>query len=100
MQGRGLHAEAPASPHVARELAVPLLRLLAQLSELLGIVQNMGESFLALARVQGLGGRPVELVSESRFFFFPLSPALSSRLAGLVERVRESFLLPGRGLAP
>jgi len=69
---RGLHAQAASPSHVPPELAVPLLRLLAQLSEFLGIVENMGESFLALAWVQGPGRWLIERVSESLLFFFAL----------------------------
>jgi len=67
-----LHAQ-PATPaHVTAEFAVPLFCLLAQFSEFLGIVENMGESLLALAGVTGLGWRLVERVSESLLFFFAL----------------------------
>ena len=107
------------------ELAVVLLGLLAQLPKLLRIVENMGESFLALARFQGLGRWPVQQVREALLLVFvrlagpipglagfvervskalplPLIRRLapSSRSAGLVERMREALFLPGHRLAP
>lgn len=82
------------------QLAVALLGPLAQLPELFGIVEDVGEPLLLLAGGRRLGGWPVEGMSEALLVDFVRPPGTSSRLAGFVERMREAFLLPGRRLVP
>ena len=57
----------------------------------------MGESFLALARFQGLGGRLVERVSKALLFPIPLR-GLPAGLTRLVEAMSEAFFLLERAL--
>ena len=65
-----------------------------------GVVENMGESLPALARVEWLGRRPVELVREALPFLFVRPVGSHLRLSALFEDVSEALLLLGRWLVP
>ena len=67
-----LHTQSPTPAHVPAERALALLGVLAQFSELFGIVKNVGEALP---------------------FAFSRRPEWISRLAIIVQPAREALLL-------